>query len=224
MKKYFTGLAFLAVTLCFPIVSKASFLFKKQPFHLENPINGSDSDGLVWSELMTTEVSKSVNLGFNQKRLSTFDFPSSPFTETPNSTLNLEFPRRTYYRYREMVNEIKIGISIVTPIIEYKYCTSADRAFRGGSNQITKYWVAQLGYHLWAENQKKFSIGIKRGYTIDHFDAGIGLLYTTWVFNSPSILPCINLGFTTLGLNNRMRFNFGVGFPEFIYVGTSYSL
>jgi hypothetical protein len=224
MKKYFTGFTFLAVTLCFPFSTTAGFLPNKQSIHLENPIHVSDSDGFVSSELTPADVSKSVNLGFNQKRLSTIGFSSTPLTENPISTLNSEFSRRTYYRYKEMANEIKIGISIVTPIIEYKYCTSADRAFRGGLNQIKKFWVAQLGYHLWAENQKKFSIGIKRGYTIDHFDAGIGILYTTWVFSSPSILPCINLGFTTLGLKNRMRFNFGVGFPEFIYIGTSYSL
>ena len=224
MKKYFTGLAFLAVTLCFPIVSTASFLFKKQPFHLENPINGSDSDGLVWSELMTAEVSKSVNLGFNQKRLSTFGFLSSPFTETPNSTLNLEFQRPSVYRYNENSNKIKIGLSPITTVLEFHFnIPDGGQRFRRAYDS-ENYWIAQLGFHpLWIN---QLFLGLKRGYVINHFEAGFGVAFSTvsQVLFGSLLFPTFNVGFTTLGLNSKLRFNCGIGLPEIIYVGTSYSL
>lgn len=224
MKKYFTGFTFLAVTLCFPFSTTAGFLPNKQSIHLENPIHVSDSDGFVSSELTPADVSKSVNLGFNQKKLSTIGFSSTTLTENPISTLNSELTRRYNYRYGEPSNKIKIGLSLITTVLEFHYYSpDGGQRFRN-LNDSENYWIAQLGIHpFWID---QFYFGIKRGVVYNHLEASLGVAFSmasAYFFESP-LFPTFNVGFTTLGLKSKLRFNCGIGLPEIIYVGTSYSL
>jgi hypothetical protein len=227
MKKYIHQMAAIAILFCHQLSSKASFSLPNRSISFNHLAHDSDSEGFFSPESTLLEFKQNLGLSFHPQRANPFGTTLSPFNQTPISLMNSKFPRRSFYRYRETSDEIKIGISIITPTIEYKYCTSAERAFRGGSNQLKKFWIAQIGYHLLPLNNK-FSIGIKRGYTIDHFEAGFGLFYSNWPWIkdsfSTAVLPSFNLGFTTLGLNNRFRFNCGIGLPEIFYIGTSYSL
>jgi hypothetical protein len=224
MKKHLTGMTFIMLTLCVTIASKASILPKNHLFSIDYPIHRSDSDGFFSSELSLTDVSKSVNFGFNQKRLSPFGFPSPHFSENPISTLNSEFSRRNNYRYGEPSNKIKIGLSLITTVLEFHYYTpDGGQRFRN-LNDSENYWIAQLGIHpFWID---QFYFGIKRGVVYNHLEASLGVAFSMaseYFFESP-LFPTFNVGFTTLGLKSKLRFNCGIGLPEIIYVGTSYSL
>lgn len=142
---------------------------------------------------------------------------NSSFLENQNASSTLFF--------NSPKNYIKVGLSPITPVIEYQHCTSFQRSSRGTFQNIGKYWVGQLGWSpFWPAN---VTLGAKRSYTFDHLETGVGMLFTTGsiiFYNITPVLPAVNIGFTTLGTKQNFRFSCGVGIPEIIYVGFSHKI
>lgn len=140
---------------------------------------------------------------------------NSSFLENQNASSTLF--------YNSPKNYIKVGLSPITPVIEYQHCTSFQRSYRGKFQNIGKYWVGQLGAN--PIYPYFFTVGAKRSYTFDHLETGVGLLFSSagyWL--DIPVLPAINIGFTTLGTKQNFRFSCGVGIPEIIYVGFSHKI
>ncbi len=224
MKKYLTGITFLLFTLCVPLASTASNLPKTYLFDQNHPIHSSDSDGFFSSELMSADVSKSLVLSFRKKNEPAFDLQKSKSSESinafnPSSSQGMK-PAQ-FYDHR---NRLKVGFSLITTVLEYHYYSpDGGQRFRN-LNDSENYWIAQLGIHPFWINQ--FYFGIKRGVVYNHLEASLGVAFSmasVYFFESP-LIPTFNVGYTTLGLKSRLRFNCGIGLPEIIYVGTSLSL
>jgi len=140
---------------------------------------------------------------------------NSSFLENKNASSTLFF--------NSPKNYIKVGLSPITTVLEFQYCTSYQRSYRGKFQNIGKYWVGQLGAN--PIYPYFFTIGTKRSYTFDHLETGAGLLFSSagyWL--DIPVLPALNIGFTTLGTNQNFRFSFGVGIPEIVYVGFSHKI
>ena len=128
-----------------------------------------------------------------------------------------------YYRYLAPQNLINIRLSPLSSFIEYQHCVSSEKTYRGRFKTRSKYLYAQFGMHPAINFPDGYTIGFKFGETFDHFEMSGGVF---WSFGSSYsiVLPSISYGYTTLGLKSKMRFNVGIGFPEILYLGTSYVL
>jgi hypothetical protein len=141
---------------------------------------------------------------------------NSSFLENQNTSSTLF--------YNSPNNYIKVGLSPITPVIEYQHCTSFQRSSRGTFQNIGKYWVGQLGWNpIWPYH---VTLGVKRSYTFDHLETGVGFLITSVgiIAGSTPVLPAVNVGFTTLGTKQNFRFSCGLGIPELVYLGFNFPL
>lgn len=135
-------------------------------------------------------------------------------------------------------HQIKFGYCLLGGTLEYQYLSNFRPKTRN-SIQKSKYWMVQVGHFvpvtIGTGKETNWFYCIRRGYTFGHLETSIGYTFRIHHYITSSypmgipetenkFFPTGHLGFTTLGLRNRFKFNVSLGYPEFLSIGTTVSL